>query len=70
MAASVVGYLTLIVCVLGLIAYLALTKFAKATLIDIARICFAFGLLAYLFAAGAQSCSMGTSTSSTTTQHR
>jgi len=56
---TIVGLLTLFICILGLVAYLILTKFSRATFTDVARICFAAGLLAFLFSFSAQSCSVG-----------
>jgi hypothetical protein len=67
---AVVGLLTLIVCILGLIVYLALTAFSKASFIEVGRICFAMGLLAFLIAQGASSCSIGTNGASSNVQHR
>jgi hypothetical protein len=66
---AVIGLVVLIVCVLGLIAYLALLSFSKAAFVEVARICFAFGLLAWLMSQGASSCTMGTSGASSS-QHR
>ena len=67
---AIVGLLTLIVCILGLVAYLALTSFSRASFTDVARICFAAGLLAFLMSQGASSCSMGTNSASSSSQHR
>jgi len=57
---AIVGLITLIVCVIGLILYLALTGLARGSFAEVGRIMFAFGLLAFLISIGAQSCSVGT----------
>jgi hypothetical protein len=57
---AIVGILSLIICVLGGILYLALTGMSKTSWAEIGRIMFAFGLLAFLIGSGAQSCSIGT----------
>lgn len=67
---AVVGLVVLIVCILGLAAYLALLSFSKAAFTEVARICFAFGLLAWLMSQGTSSCSMGTNGASSSGQHR
>lgn len=58
---AVVGILSLVVCVLGLAAYVALSGVSRASFVEVARIAFAMGLLAFLLGAGAQSCTLGTS---------
>ena len=57
---AIVGLLTLIVCVIGLVIWFALGGFTKAQAAEAGKIMFAAGLLAFLFASSAQSCSMGT----------
>lgn len=57
---AIVGLITLVVCVIGLIGYLALTGFARASVVEVCRIAFAMGLLGFCIASGAQSCSVGT----------
>jgi hypothetical protein len=64
---AIVGSLSLIVCVFGLLLWLILTKFVRDTWTQVAKICFAAGLLAFLFAFGTQSCSAGTSGAGTGT---
>jgi hypothetical protein len=58
---AIVGFVTLVVAVIGLLIYLALTGFARGSFAEAGRIMFAMGLLAFLIAASAQSCSVGTS---------
>jgi hypothetical protein len=56
----IAGLLTLIVCIVGGLMYLALTGFSKPSFAEIGRIAFAMGLLAFLIGAAGQSCSMST----------
>ena len=67
---AIVGILSLIICIVGLILWLALTKFSIGTWIEVAKWCFVCGLLAFLIGAGAQSCSIGTSGGGGAAQHR
>lgn len=45
---AIIGILSLLVCLIGLIVYLALTGFSKASFAEAARIAFFGGLLAFL----------------------
>jgi len=58
---AIVGILSLIICIIGLIVWLAMTKFSSGTWVKIAEWCFVCGLLAFLIASGSQSCAIGTS---------
>lgn len=57
----IVGLLALIICLLGLFLYLALTGFSRASLAEVCKWMFICGLLAFLLGSGMQSCSIGTS---------
>ena len=58
---AIVGLITLVVCIIGLLVWLALTGFARATFAEVGKIMFWTGLLAFLIAVSGQSCSIGTS---------
>lgn len=60
----IIGILALIICVIGLVLYLALSGMARGAWVEVARVMFAMGLLAFLLGAGMQSCSVGTTGSS------
>jgi hypothetical protein len=57
---AIVGLITLVVAIIGLLIWLALTGFARATFAEMGRLCFFAGLLAFLIASSSQSCSIGT----------
>lgn len=67
---AIIGLVTLIVCVLGLVIYLALTAFARGSFAEAGRIMFAMGLLAFLISIGSQSCSIGTPAPANAPAHR
>ena len=67
---AIVGILSLIVCIIGLVVYMALTGLAKGSWAEVGRIAFAMGLLAFLIASGAQSCAIGTSAPASSSSHR
>jgi len=65
----IVGLLALIICVVGLIFYLAFNAMSRAAWVEVFRIMFAMGLLAFLIGSGMQSCSVGTTGATTTIHH-
>ena len=67
---AIIGLVTLVVCVLGLVLYLALTGMTRGSFAEVGRIMFAFGLLAFLISIGSQSCSIGTSPPAPSSSHR
>jgi len=58
-----------IVFVLGLVIYLFCVGISKTSMAEVGRIAFAMGLLAWLMAAGAQSCAMSAGGGASSSQH-
>ena len=58
---AIIGFLTLIVAIVGLVVYLVCTGANRGAWAEVGKICFFCGLLAFLFSVSSSSCSVGTS---------
>lgn len=57
---AIVGLITLIVAIAGLVIYLLCAGISKGSFAEVGKILFFAGMLAFLFSVSAQSCSVGT----------